>query len=190
MRLFIAVDLPDAVKKKLGAYSRQLYDALRDPGSEVRWVDQAQFHITLKFLGDCDESRIPALQKSLQAMCLSEKPFNLQVTGSEPFPATGAPRVLWVRLGEGQNILGRIAEKTEEACKALGFPFEAHPYTPHVTLGRIKRPGEPGAIQAALDAVSFPALEAWSVHSVDLIRSHLSARGSAYETVHPLPLQT
>lgn len=127
MRLFVAIDLPDAVKDQL--------DALRAPLPGARWVGRPQMHLTLVFIGETD--RGAAAKAALEQVRAA--PFELLLSGTGRFPpgSRQAPRVLWVGVAPQPALLALQAQ-VAAALAAAGFPAEGRPYSPHLTLARVK----------------------------------------------------
>lgn len=125
-RLFIAIDLPVAVKQSLGGLCTEL------PGA--RWVPDDQLHLTLRFLGETDEARTAALACGLAA--LRPHPFPLHLKGLGFFPATGPPRILWVGLKKSAALL-ELHRQVEGVVRHLDLPEDRKKFSPHITLARL-----------------------------------------------------
>jgi 2'-5' RNA ligase len=98
-------------------------------------------HLTIKFLGDVKTADIPAVCGAVAEAVRESKPFEFEVRGAGAFPRPQRPSVLWMGSGQGAEQMIALAEGIEAALKKLGFPREHRPFTPHLTLGRIRRPG-------------------------------------------------
>ncbi len=131
IRSFIAVDLSAAVRAALG----RLLDELRALKCDVRWVRVEGMHVTLKFLGWVDVTRLAQVHDSVAAAVASEPALRVRARGLGAFPGWRRPRVLWVGLeGDGLPALARVVET---AVNGLGFEPERRAFTPHITLGRV-----------------------------------------------------
>ncbi|MGH7608219.1 MAG: RNA 2',3'-cyclic phosphodiesterase [Gemmatimonadales bacterium] len=178
MRLFIALNLPDDVR-------RPLWDALgplRATPLPVRWVSQDNIHVSLKFLGEVDEGREPALRDALRAAAqrAGGKGITLQVGGFGAFPDVRRPQVLWAGV-EPDPALELLQHEVERAFAPLGFATDARPFRPHLTLGRARRTARPRAFQAL--AATMAALEFTAttvVADLDLMQSRLQPDGPQY----------
>lgn len=104
--------------------------------ARVRRVAERNLHLTLKFLGDVEDARIPGLIQALAAASERVTTFDLVVERVGSFPERGAPRVLWAGC-DGGAMLTRLHDQVETACERAGFPREERAFHPHVTLGRV-----------------------------------------------------
>lgn len=140
MRLFVGVPIPQSLAAALGAACQRLAPRLR---SSVTWVRPSLMHLTLKFLGETPEERVPAITAALGG--LHARPFTLTPQGAGCFPSFSRPRVLWLGFAQGSAELQGLASAVEAALQPLGFPPEERPFTAHLTLGRVKQaaPGDP-----------------------------------------------
>lgn len=181
IRTFIAIELNDNLHRALADVQARLK---RDPAARlIRWVAPANVHITLKFLGDVDATRMPALQNALAEACKSISPFSLSLAGLGAFPNTRRPNNIWVGATGQIDIAVRLAQKIDDACAALGFEREERSFTAHLTLGRVKRdvsPGERVSIGAMIDAAKIGTLGELHVDHVSVMKSELRPGGSVY----------
>ena len=185
MRLFVSVDL-DGLADAVAA----VQDPLADVGG-LRLTDPEQAHVTLKFLGDTDESRVPALRDELAAAVADAgvAPFEARFGGLGVFPDIDYISVVWVgvRDGAGAAELTRLHETIEARTTAMGFDPEEHAFTPHVTIARMDHAGGKDRVQE-LVRESDPDVGSMTVSAVHLTESTLTADGPSYETVERLPL--
>jgi 2'-5' RNA ligase len=180
IRAFVAIELPDGVRTHLARVQGQLR-----PGHEgvVRWVDPRGIHLTLKFLGNIAEARVPAVVEAVRGAAAGVGHFRLGVGGLAAFPNLRAPRVVWVGLGGDLEGLSALQRATDRALAALGFPPEGRPFTPHLTLGRVRETASRAERQALGEAVGRLKAEASApieVGSVSLMRSQLTPAGAIY----------
>lgn len=131
MRLFVALDLPDAVHQKL----RDLVDELKRESPDVKWVNPECIHVTLKFIGHVDEAKTHEIQQALGKIH-SDRPVTMEFRGMGFFPNERRPRVVWCGV-QGSDNMAKLAGDTEAVLEPLGIEREARPYTPHLTLARI-----------------------------------------------------
>ncbi len=137
IRTFIAIELDDAQKHALADLQSQL--KRERASSAIRWTAAENIHLTLKFLGDMDSEKMPALQKAVADACTSTPPFVLKLDGAGAFPNLNRPNVVWVGVQGDVETASKLAQKIDDACAALGFTREERPFSPHLTLGRVKR---------------------------------------------------
>jgi len=134
VRSFLAIELPKPIIKKI----EEVQGDLKSTHAEVRWVSPEKIHLTLKFFGNIDESRIDLIFKSIEESIRNTSPFSLKVRGVGAFPNLKNPRVIWMGLVEGREILVSLQKQIETQLEKVGFQPEDRPFHPHLTLGRIK----------------------------------------------------
>jgi 2'-5' RNA ligase len=154
----------------------------------VAWVAPENFHVTLKFLGGVDEAKIPALIAALHSAMARQRGFGVQVGGLGAFPSPMRPRVLWAGVAVGAQPLGALAQSVDEATAALGFPREARPFSPHISLGRVRDSRRAPALAEALEGAGTWPFGTVTIEHVALMRSDLSPRGARYTTLAAAPL--
>ena len=141
MRAFLGIRLPEPVRTALAAVQRELASAQAD----VKWVEPNNLHVTLKFLAEMTDEQQRAVEGLLGRIASREAPFQLGFTAMGAFPSMHAPRVLWVGLGQGKDVVMRIAQTIEQEGAALSLPQEERPFASHVTIGRVRSPRMPKA---------------------------------------------
>ncbi|MFC5653134.1 RNA 2',3'-cyclic phosphodiesterase [Paenibacillus solisilvae] len=136
-RIFIAVPLPDELKKWMAGWAETLKQALP---SFRKWVYAEDYHITLQFLGDIPKSQVPHLAKALQDELVSRRThdasFELSVGALGLFGRPSSPSILWAGIGGDTNRLDELHTIVSKALTPLGFPPEKRPFNPHLTLAR------------------------------------------------------
>jgi 2'-5' RNA ligase len=180
MRLFTGLDLPPDVVGSLDELLRRL-----KPAAPINWSPLANLHITTKFIGEWPEPRLDELKASLAAMPAHE-PIQVAIQRLGFFPNPHSPRNFW--CGIQAPGLDRLAADTDNATAALGIASEKRPFSPHLTLARIKERVEMQPLReaiAALDSLDFGEFEA---RSWFLYRSTLKPTGSVYTKLAEFPL--
>lgn len=185
MRAFIAVFPPLEVRAAAvsGARAAIRRPSGDPPGDRVRWTRPENVHLTLKFLGEVREETLEDLSAILDEVCAVHAPFNIGLTGLGAFPSARRARIVWVGVGAGAGALISLATDLDGALASLGFEREERPYTPHLTLGRVR--GRPVSLDLPppLDSGEF------RVRHVELVKSTLTERGAVYETIGDFALQ-
>ncbi len=184
IRTFIAVELPQEIHDAL----KQLQDVLRASMPDVRWTRSSNIHLTLKFLGDVETSRIDAISEALKNIACQFTPFTTSLAGVGAFPNSRKPRVVWVGLKKGADELVDMAKQIEGSMKRLGFPREKRRFNPHLTVGRIRRLEHPALMTEALERPDVGELGGFTVQRIALIKSQLDPAGSIYTTLFEAPL--
>lgn len=154
----------------------------------MSWVAPANLHVTLKFLGEVDPSRLAGVAEALRAVAAASRAFDLGLAGVGAFPSPSRPRVLWAGVAEGADVLADLARRIDEALGALAFERETRPFTGHVTLGRVRVPRSAPALAAMLAADAGRVFGLVRVGEIALMRSDLSPQGSRYTVVETWPL--
>ena len=183
MRAFIAVEISEEAR---GAVAR-LQSELQSVGADVKWVEPENLHQTLKFLGEVEESRVPDLAAALNAS-LRTPPFSFTLEGTGAFPRPEHPRILWVGVQEGKDPLIGLARAVEAACSGCGFPPEERPFSPHLTIGRVRSPKGLGRLAEKLHGTQFQSGKS-EVGEVALFQSVLRPGGPFYPVVRKIPLK-
>lgn len=187
-RLFVALDPPEAVRRRLAAMMVELRRAAGRAADEIRWVPPENVHLTLQFLGAVPEERVPAIEKVIRAAAAAARPLSLEVKGAGGFPNARRPRVVWAGLAGDVAPLATLAADLGRRLAPLGFPPEDRPFSAHLTLGRAREGrGAPG-IAGALASVAETAGAPWRATELILFESHLSPKGPRYEALAHAPL--
>lgn len=174
----------DDVRARLGAE----IERLRPTAPPVAWVTPGNLHITLKFLGGVDPAMIGPVTAGLAKVAARAMPFPLTIQGLGAFPSLTRPRVIWAGTDAGAETLIALATSVQHALAGLGFPPEARPFSPHVTLGRVRAPQRDQALADALAEAERRALGVVEVAYMSLMRSDLSSRGARYTELAAYPL--
>ena len=184
MRTFIAVELDDAIRSRLAEAQQQLRPVA---GASVKWVKPELIHLTLKFLGEIDEGQVADVAEAMALAAAGAGAFELSVAGLGAFPPRGAPRVVWAGV-EPHPALTALVERLEEGLEILGFARERRPYSPHLTLGRVKDPRGASALRGRLEAGAAMSFGARRVDDLVLMQSVLTTAGPTYTPLRRQPL--
>ena len=185
MRVFIAVPLPLDLKAKLIAVQQ----GFRHLPVEAAWVREAGFHITLKFLGEVDPSRIEPIVARMTETAQYYHPFPLTLCGVGVFPHESKPRVLWVGIQDKTGLLRQLQQAIEARLTQLGYASEGRSFSPHVTLARLRRVSRQGEFLAALKAHREAVLGELDVDHMELVESQLHPSGARYSIVKAVSFQ-
>lgn len=158
----------------------EVIERLRPAARDIAWVAPGNLHLTLKFLGAVPEEQIEAVAGALRQASLEASPFEARIRGLGAFPSARRPRVVWAGVTEGAADMIELARRVDLALAALGFPRDERPFSPHVTLGRVREPGRNPALTAALGSAATREFGQMRVPSASLMRSELSPRGARY----------
>jgi RNA 2',3'-cyclic 3'-phosphodiesterase len=181
VRLFIAIELPNEIRAELSTFVKELHDV----APKVKWVRAENLHVTLKFLGNTDPSRLGSIKNTLQ-LIRSSQPIELSLHRLGFFPSEKRPRVLWVGMESSANLIS-LAQNIDHAMHALGFPLDDRPFTPHLTLARLEPPGLPPNFAAAISKQPSRNFGSMTAREFHLIESKLKSTGAEYTTVQSFP---
>ncbi len=189
VRSFIAIELPDKVKAGLTQLETEL--KLSKPSS-VKWVDPSSIHLTLKFLGNIAVGRVSEITRAMELAAQGISPFHLEVKGLGVFPNLKRVQVAWVGIGGEVDKLGQLQQRIESNLAPLGFTTESRPFTPHLTLARLRDRASPDERQRfgqLITSARFEAAHTIEVDSVNLMRSQLTREGAIYSRLSSVRLE-
>ncbi len=175
LRLFIAIPLGPDLKEAIS----KIQSLLKRRNEGVKWVNPEGLHLTLKFLGNTPQEKVPRIEEAMRKALAPFGPFSVLIKGTGAFPSLKKARVLWVGIEDERSRLKEMFKSLEKQLQKLGFPMEERPFKPHITLGRIKN----------LKSIDFPEeledqeVGVLEVKEVILFKSELKPEGAEY---HPL----
>jgi 2'-5' RNA ligase len=179
MRCFVALVLPDPVKKLLV----QVQDALRRADADVKWVEEENLHLSLKFLGNLDEDASDRLKGLLGVEALAWSAMDLTYGGVGTFPERGAPRVIWAGCTGEIGKLAALAAAIERCAEQVGVPREHHPFVAHLTLGRVRSDRNVKRLLSAIENQRQVPLGKDRAKEFVLMQSTLGQKGPTYNPI-------
>ncbi|HEY0073527.1 MAG TPA: RNA 2',3'-cyclic phosphodiesterase [Abditibacteriaceae bacterium] len=187
MRLFVALPLSPGLREIV----TQTQDALRSriAARDVKWVTPANIHLTLHFLGETAPAQKEKLIAALAAACSGIPPLNLQTGALGSFPDARRPRVIYWGLQGDLETLADLQARVSSAVAPFGAHQETKPFTPHLTLGRVKS-FDKRTLQAIGNAIEYCPVSTtdWLVQNIELISSELTPQGPIYSVVSRVAL--
>jgi len=184
IRSFLAIELPKAILKKI----EEIEAELRSTHADVRWVSLEKIHLTLKFFGNIEESKIDSISKSIEEPAQKTAPFSLKVRGVGAFPDLKNPRVIWMGLVDGKEVLVSFQEQIDHQLKEIGFQSENRPFHPHLTLGRMKSSRGKKELVERMEEHKEEEFGDLQVERVILFKSDLRPTGPIYTALRELKL--
>jgi 2'-5' RNA ligase len=154
---------------------------------QIKWTDPSNIHVTLAFLGNTEEVRIPQLRSMLKEECEGRGKFDLTLKGAGVFRNMSDPRILWTGIGSSQE-LQQLNEVIMSGLMNLGFDIEDRPYKPHLTLGRIKRISNKEAFNRLIEKYRETAIQTVCVNEVIMFESVLLQTGPVYRPITTVSL--
>ncbi len=183
MRTFIAIELPEGIKKKI----ELLQAPLKKTNALVSWVKPGNIHITLKFLGEVPEEKINEVISGTEQAVRETKRFTMSLKGMGAFPDFKRPRVIWIGSGSGEKELSYLANRIEEEMERIGFPKEQRKFSAHFTIGRVKSPKNIEKLMELIKLTEFQTEEI-PVNEVVVMKSQLHPAGAIYTPLKKIPL--
>ena len=189
MRLFVAVEIAPHV----AAGAAALIDALRSraerlaPHARITWIPEDRLHVTVRFIGNADESKADAIRTALEPR-IDAAPFDLVFAGAGAFPKTGAPRVLWSGVADGGEPLRGVEREITDRLHRAGVAPESRDYRPHLTLARVR---DAVGLKSAslLEGLADQVVGTTRVEAITLFESRLSPTGPTYVPLRRTPLR-
>jgi len=172
-RSFIAIPLPENCKQRLATIQEKLRKHFRG----VRWVNAGSLHLTLRFLGDQDEETLEQIAVSMLSVARFSPSFKVSCQGLGAFPSPRRARVIWLGV-EPQDLVVELYQRLEAGLRECGISAEPRPFSPHLTLGRIR--GRPQDLHAPLARFGDVDGGCFEADSVILYESRLQRSGAIH----------
>jgi 2'-5' RNA ligase len=191
MRLFIALDIPEEIRQRIGRF----VEGVRGFAPDAKWVGAETFHITLKFIGERSAGDADRIKQILRT--IKSEPTTVSFSGYGFFPTANKARVFWTGIHADEH-LAQLAAAVDRATSTLGIPRETAPFTPHLTLARARDGSPRGAsgrphshpgdrprgtfvrVHEKLQALPSPQFGTMTATEFFLYESKLSPKGAVY----------
>jgi len=179
MRLFVAINLPAAERRRIHRATARL----RDGDVPVRWVGFEQYHLTMRFLGEVGRDELEVVENAVRMTAEMNAAFDARLAGCGAFPTIRSPSVIWLGVDPSPHLRS-LKQDLERALSDSGLERDTRAFHPHLTLGRVSESGRAGAFRGFGDAAAAVDYEGtFRVRSLDLMRSTLGPEGSRYSVV-------
>jgi RNA 2',3'-cyclic 3'-phosphodiesterase len=182
IRSFVSIDLED---EKILSGIESIMLSLSSLGGDLKPVERDNIHLTLKFLGNVSPTKLEEVKLALAQVTFPR--FSVEIKGSGAFPNLKRMNVIWVGIGDGWSQVELIYEQTEKVLHQLGFSRETRPFSPHITVARVKSGRKRDEIAAFLGHLTDESFGTFPVESVRLKQSVLSPSGPKYSTLLEVP---
>lgn len=183
MRCFIAINLDDSLKKEIAS----TIAGLRSGNWDVKWVPAENLHITLRFLGEASEDLAERIKNELSGISKRHGRLDMTFRGVGVFPDRKRPRVIWIDLFHPEE-LRILKEEVEEAVSTMGFEIEDRPFSPHLTIGRIRSLRGRDFLLKAMEALKDKDFGNIVADKISLMKSDLKPTGAQYSVIAEFPL--
>ena len=184
IRSFLAIELPRTILRKI----EEVQGDLKSSHADVRWVSPEKIHLTLKFFGSIDESKIEPIIKSIDGPIQVTSPFSLKIRGMGAFPHFKNPRVIWVGMVDEKEVLTSFQKELEKELKKIGFESEERPFHPHLTFGRMKSNRGKENLVPRIERHQDDELGNFQVERLVLFKSDLRPSGPIYTALREMKL--
>lgn len=182
IRSFVAVSISEGARRQIGDLLGKLR---REPGVAVRWVRPELMHLTLAFLGEVPGDFLESAKPRLAEVAQKHKAFTAKMKGLGAFPSSAHARVVWVGTEQGKDDVCALQADVVKALRSVGYQPERRPFSPHLTIGRLRVPGD---VSRSV-AVGFES-EPFTIGRVVLFRSVLQPAGPVYSVIAEFPLSS
>ena len=179
IRAFFALPVPDQALETLLEVQERMKRRAGRSRLHPRWTTREQLHVTLKFLGSIDDEHVPALSSALEQLGASTPASRTRLDALGAFGSVRRARVLVAHVADEDGIIAALAERLELVAEEIGVPPETRDFRAHVTLARIKRPGDASDL---IEAAGFEPIEL-CFDELRLYRSVLKPTGSEYSVL-------
>jgi len=177
MRAFIAIDVNEAVRDNLV----KAQERIGNRSAKIKFVERENLHVTLKFLGEIDETTVDEVKKALAEIARKHRKHRVRVKGVGVFPNPNYVRVIWAGIENDEGIKA-IAEDVEKEMRKLGFRRDRD-FVAHITLGRVKFVRDKIELARVLKDLANEDFGEFNVEAIELKKSTLTPRGPIYETI-------
>jgi RNA 2',3'-cyclic 3'-phosphodiesterase len=179
VRTFVAVEISSEIRGK----AQKLIAALAAGSANVKWVEPASLHVTLKFLGNVEMLEVPHLCQAVAEAVADLPPFDVQFCGAGAFPNLERPRTVWIGMREGTEEMIALHDAIEHRLAEMGFRSDGRRFRPHLTIGRVRSssPDEIRELASLLSAQQDFVGGSGDVSEVVVFSSEPSRGGPIYE---------
>jgi RNA 2',3'-cyclic 3'-phosphodiesterase len=178
IRSFVSIDVED---EQILSKVESIMSSLSSLGGDLKPVERDNIHLTLKFLGNIGLAMLAEVKSSLGKVKF--EPFSLEIKGAGAFPNMKRMNVIWIGVGEGWSQAQQIFEQTEKYLHEAGFSRETRPFSPHITIARVRSGRKRDEVAAFLGHLADESLGTFNADRVRLKQSVLSPSGPAYSTL-------
>ncbi|MBF0554637.1 MAG: RNA 2',3'-cyclic phosphodiesterase [Nitrospirae bacterium] len=182
-RTFIAIDISEAQRTAIA----QTIDSLKPLRADVKWVRPENLHLTVKFLGDPDEGSIEKIALTLKELTAVYAPFQIELRTIGAFSSLKRPDIIWTGVTKSPELYA-LAADIEERLSLIGIKKEGRPFSPHLTIARVKSLRNYTPLYEKLCAISDKDFGVCDVRGISLMRSDLMPGGAQYTRLKSFPL--
>ncbi len=184
-RIFIAINLPNKIKKELADVQNQLAEF----DLPIRWTKIKNIHLTLVFLGYIEEKKVTEVTKVIEALINKVRSFEISIKNLGVFPNFKNPRIIWIGIENNKDLIN-LRNGLVNNLRGLKFKIEKRDFSPHLTLGRTKKriSVKAGNLENIYKKIGKVDLEKFRVESVEIMESKLKVGGFDYKEIKSIKL--
>ncbi len=188
-RTFIALEMNENLQRHLVEVISQVAQAL----PRIRWVDPSGIHLTLAFLGELDDAQLEQATQATTNAARQIRPFSYRLSHIGIFGSQRQPRVIWMGIEGNSGSLTRLHRVLKQELEQRGFETDNRPFSPHLTLARIKAPLAPEDLQSLQNLLTgkqqgIVSSSEYTVEYVNVMKSELHRSGAQYTCLHAFSL--
>ena len=188
-RTFIALEMNNALQCHLAGLIRQMAQAL----PEIRWVNSSSIHLTLAFLGELTDEQLTEVIQATERVSQQVQPFSYRLSQLGTFGSPRFPRVIWMGIEEPSGSLASLHRMLNQHLQRCGFEVDTRPFSPHLTLARLKSPlsaQEQQKLQSLManKPQSLASMDSYPAHHLDVMKSELLRAGARYTCLRSCPI--
>ena len=180
IRSFIALPISDSVRDQLAVIQRKL----KETGAHAGWVEPANIHLTIVFLGDVFASQLPPVSAVLEEAAGQHAPFEVSVSGLGFFGSERSPRVVWAGVEDAGGRLEPLQRQVAQGVRGLGLKLEDRPFRAHLTLGRVRSRRGVEGLTSLLRSARNTSFGSVTVDRILLMESRVAHQGVRYSALH------
>jgi len=184
VRAFIAVELSKAAKDEI----ERIINSLKDADTNTKWLSSQTMHLTLKFLGSVSPEKVKDITSSIKTISEDITTFNITFSDIGVFPSERRPKVVWVGIKDDNGEVQALSSKVEGAMEKEGFTREDRPFTPHITLGRIKNGKNIDKLMSITKSINVSPIVS-TISRIVLFRSELTSKGAIHTPISKIPFK-
>src|ERR1700752_3956244 len=179
-RTFCAFELPETLRTRIDEHAKRVREA--GPDVAASWSRPENIHLTMKFFGNVDQAKGPAISAAAARVVQEVSPIQIEAGKAGVFPRPSRPQVLWIGIEDPSGALLKLQQRLEDEFALEGFAKEDRAFRPHLTIARIRKPQNANRLAEVHLGLEFNAVTV-RLHELILFRSELSSKGSKYTSV-------
>ena len=184
IRTFIAMNLDTSLHGPIA----KLIEKLSPSGASVKWVVPHNVHVTLKFLGNMEESLLPDVYAACERAAIGSEPIDLEIRTLGCFPNLNRPRVVWLGIEQRWDAVKQLQKKVERELELIGFPKEERKFKAHLTIGRVKAQKGIAGLRQLIEEEQNIVIGSMRAEKFSVMKSKTMPAGPIYNELKAVPL--